>query len=383
MNPVLLWGANSLPPDDFYINVWLTNSYPSVLNEFLLFTRHESWHFRTFNTQHVQCYPEHSISTATVPSKSKSSHSTSMKALLNSTNFWAFRLHKMDCPPLLLFHISTPKWNCNWKQQTFSFTCSWTPRVVVFRIWHAFNQWLQNQQSSGTAAKHVSESTTTSRFDWTWHPLFDSKKLRAFFVVESAGVSIHLGTAWFCFGTAAMAFLPFQSARGSIFRSPKARFWLGTCSEAPCFCQGQVFFVKLASCIAVVLEVPEHASNSPIEGGIPNDSLMIALSNPTQQIEMMIGWWLESISWILFVCSKSFREKVFLCMSQAMIASSLARIQKKTLGGFFTAGHRQCSSQVEVNCRLDNYIGHLDLLGLRNHPCEACLWKANFADSGS
>ena len=79
----------------------IANSYPSVLNEFLL-TRHESWHFRTFNTQHVQCYPEHSISTATVPSKSKSSHSTSMKALLNSTNFWAsgytkWTVHRFFC----------------------------------------------------------------------------------------------------------------------------------------------------------------------------------------------------------------------------------------------------------------------------------------------
>ena len=35
----------------------ITNSHPSVLNEFLL-PSHESWRFRTFNTQHVQCYPE-------------------------------------------------------------------------------------------------------------------------------------------------------------------------------------------------------------------------------------------------------------------------------------------------------------------------------------
>ena len=85
----------------------ITNSHPSVLNEFL-FMRHESWHFRTFNTQHVQCYPE-DISTATVPCKSKSSHTISMKALPSSTNFWASGYAKMDCPPLL-FHISTPKW---------------------------------------------------------------------------------------------------------------------------------------------------------------------------------------------------------------------------------------------------------------------------------
>ena len=39
-------------------NCLITNSLPSVLNEFLLKKRHESWHFRNFNTQHVQCYPE-------------------------------------------------------------------------------------------------------------------------------------------------------------------------------------------------------------------------------------------------------------------------------------------------------------------------------------
>ena len=76
---------------------------------YLLKKRHESWHFRNFNTQHVQCYPE-DISTATVPAKSKSCRGISIKALPSSTNFWASDYAKMDCPPLLLFHISTPKW---------------------------------------------------------------------------------------------------------------------------------------------------------------------------------------------------------------------------------------------------------------------------------
>ena len=47
--------------------------------------------------------------------------------------------------------------------------------------------------------------------------------------------------------------------------------------------RGSVFFLKLASCIAV-LEVPGMPLNSPIEGGT-----LIALSNPTKHNEMTIG----------------------------------------------------------------------------------------------
>ena len=90
--------------------------------------------------------------------------------------------------------------------------------------------------------------------------------------------------------------------------------------------RGWVFFLKLASCMAVFGGAWQ--CNSPIEGGNPGNR-MIALSNPTKQIEMM---WNRSVG--SFVCFKSFREKVFPCMSQAIIGIfSLARIQKKTSEG--------------------------------------------------
>ena len=71
------WGANS--------SVLMTQmSNVSVLDEFLL----TPWIMKLKNLQHSTCAMLTYLN-ATVPSKSKSSHSTSMNALLGSTNFWA------------------------------------------------------------------------------------------------------------------------------------------------------------------------------------------------------------------------------------------------------------------------------------------------------
>ena len=93
---------------------------------------------------------------------------------------------------------------------------------------------------------------------------------------------------------------------------------------------------------------------------------MIALSNPTKQIET-IGDWNRSVG--SFVCF------VFPYMSQAMIESSFARIEN--IEGSLPDTAQQLSSWSELLAD----SGHLALLGLRRHPCEACLWKVNFADS--
>ena len=71
------WGANS--------SLLMTQmSNVSVLDEFLL----TPWIMKLKNLQHSTCALLTYLN-ATVPSKSKSSHSTSTNALLGSTNFWA------------------------------------------------------------------------------------------------------------------------------------------------------------------------------------------------------------------------------------------------------------------------------------------------------
>ena len=128
------------------------------------------------------------------------------------------------------------------------------------------------------------------------------------------------------------------------------------------FCQACIMHSGFGRCLACLQQSEGEPTN-------------IALSNPTKQIEM-IGNWNRSAG--SFVCFKSFRDKVFSCVSQALIEGSLARIEKHRR---VAPGHRQCSSsQVEVNCWQTQVI--FVLLGLRwKHPCEACLWKADFADS--
>ena len=137
-------------------------------------------------------------------------------------------------------------------------------------------------------------------------------------LVESAGALIHLGTACFRRHSSEGNFCRSKALEASFFGAPRLGFgWEHAARLSD--------FFKLASCIAI-FGGAWHANS---RGNLENR--MIALSNPTKN---------RSVG--SFVCCKSFREKVFPCMSQAMIKSSLAR----------------------------------------NHLCEVCLWKANFADSG-
>ena len=176
------------------------------------------------NLQHSTCaklswtdvYQRHS--TAVVPSKSKLSHSISMKALLSSTHFWASGYAKWTVHH---FFCSTypHQMELQLKTTNLVFHMLLNPLGGISRIWNA-NQWLQNRQSSGKAAKHVSDHFTfwlcgihyLTAKDWI-------------FMVKSAGALIHLGTAWF-----------FRHCNEGIFAVPS--------SEARCF-------VKLASCMEV------------------------------------------------------------------------------------------------------------------------------------
>ena len=65
-----------------------------------------------------------------------------------------------------------------------------------------------------------------------------------------------------------------------------------------------------------------HACNSPIEGGTGEPTSSLVKSNKTHRND---DWNRSDGS---FVCFKSLREKVFPYMSQAMIESSFARIEK-------------------------------------------------------
>ena len=180
-----------------------------------------------------------------------------MKALLNSTNFWAsgytkWTVHRFFCSTYphqmelqlkttnLFFHmLLNPTGGC------FSYLACFQPMAAELTIF----------RNGCKACKRL-----------PLHVLTSQKKIESIFLWWKAQVFRYTKAPHVCFSTAAMAFLPFQSARGFIFRSPKARFWMGTCGETQCFCQGQVFFVKLASCIAV-FGGAWHACNSPIEGG--------------------------------------------------------------------------------------------------------------------
>ena len=132
------------------------------------------------------------------------------------------------------------------------------------------------------------------------------------------GALIHLGTACFLRHSSEGIFAVPKRSRLH-FSEPQGSVLAGNMQ------QGSVFFSSLHHAIAI-FGGAWHANS---RGNLENR--MIALSNPTKN---------RSVG--SFVCCKSFREKVFPCMSQAMIKSSLAR----------------------------------------NHLCEVCLWKANFADSG-
>ena len=115
------------------------------------------------------------------------------------------------------------------------------------------------------------------------------------------------------FGTAARAFLPFQAARLQ-FSSPEARFLAHRSMQ-----RGSVFFLKLASCIAV-FGGAWHANN-PIEG-IGIDQLRIL---PVFQIVSREG----------------------LSVHVASYFGKFLRKDRKTSEG---RCRTQCSSQVEVNC---------------------------------
>ena len=279
----------------------MTNSHPSVLNEFL-FTRHESWHFRTFNTQHVQRYPEHSISSSTLPSKSKSSHSISMKALRNSINFWASGYAKMDC---LL--NPTGQW-------FFSHLACFQPMAAELTIRKGckackrpLHIWLNVASRNPLFDRKRLDFCGGKRrcFDTPWHRMFIRHRS------EGEGA------------------VPKQ--RGSIFRSPKARFWLGTCSKTQCFCQACIMHSRFWRCLAC------QQSNR-------RGNRMIALynslikSNKTNRNDD----WNRSFS-----CFTSFREKVFPCMSQAMIRK-FPRKDRKTSEGHCRTPTVQLSSWSEL-----------------------------------
>ena len=66
-------------------------------------------------------------------------------------------------------------------------------------------------------------------------------------------------------------------------------------------------------------------------------------------------------------------------MSQAMIRK-FPRKDRNKVGGFF--GPDTDSAALKLKRIAGQQLGHLDLLGLGNHPCEACLSKSNFAYGG-
>ena len=132
------------------------------------------------------------------------------------------------------------------------------------------------------------------------------------------------GTHVFC--TAARVRAPFQSSEAPIFRSPKARFWLGTCSKTQCCCQACIMHSRFWRCLAC------QQSNRRGNRMIAFYSLI--KSNKTNRNDD----WNRSFS-----CFTSFREKVFPCMSQAMIRK-FPRKDRKTSEGHCRTPTVQLSS---------------------------------------
>ena len=176
--------------------------------------------------------------------------------LLSSTNFWASGYAKMDRPPLLLVHISRPKWNCNWKTANLFFHMLLNPTGGCFTYLACF----QPMAAELTIRNGCKACKRLPRLHvLTQRGIRLTEKKWEHFVWWKAQVLryLHLGTA--CF---------FRHRSEGVFAVPS--------SEAPFFgvprlsfgwehAAGQVLFVKLASCIAV-FGGAWHA-NSPIEGG--------------------------------------------------------------------------------------------------------------------
>ena len=127
----------------------------------------------------------------------------------------------MDCPPLLLFHVPTPNGTAIENNKPF------LSHALELPGWYFSHRACFQLSTNGCRTDNQERLQSMQAKARPLHLLAERgiHYLKRFLWWKAQVLRYTLAPHVF-FSTAAKAFLPFQSARGSIFRSPKARFWL-------------------------------------------------------------------------------------------------------------------------------------------------------------